>query len=277
MAERLQKILANTGLGSRRELETWIAAGEVNRNGQTAQLGDRAEVDDNLTVRGRYYRVVSDDAASGRVIVYHKPDGEITTRSDPERRRTVFERLPRLREGRWISVGRLDINTLGMLLLTTDGQLAHGLMHPSRQVEREYAVRVNGRVSDAMLEQLRNGVQLEDGMASFDRVWADEQHRDSANNWFRVIVREGRNREVRRLWESQGVMVSRLIRVRYGPIIMPKWLARGKFANLTDEQIVELRTAAGLKDSPGQSTALKAVPVHPRHKRKARRRQRARA
>jgi len=249
MAERLQKILANTGLGSRRELETWIAAGEVNRNGQTAKLGDRAEVDDNLTVRGRYYRVVSDDAASSRVIAYHKPDGEISTRSDPERRRTVFERLPRLHDGRWISVGRLDINTLGLLLLTTDGQLAHGLMHPSRQVEREYAVRVNGRVSDAMLEHLRNGVQLEDGMASFDRVWADEQHRDSANNWFRVIVREGRN----------------------------QWLARGKFANLDDDQIADLRLAAGLKESTAQSNTLKAVPVHPRHKRKAKARRRARA
>jgi len=277
MAERLQKILANTGLGSRRELETWIAAGEVNRNGQIAKLGDRAEMDDNLTVRGRYYRVVSDDAASSRIIAYHKPDGEITTRSDPERRRTVFERLPRLHDGRWISVGRLDINTLGLLLLTTDGQLAHGLMHPSRQVEREYAVRVKGRVNDTMLEHLRNGVHLEDGMASFDRVWADEQHRDSANNWFRVIVREGRNREVRRLWESQGVMVSRLIRVRYGPIVMPKWLARGKFANLGDDQIADLRLAAGLKESTAQSNTLKAVPVHPRHKRKAKARRRARA
>ena len=272
MAERLQKILANTGLASRRELERWITAGEININGKVASLGAKADVNDNLTVRGRFYRVVSGETTSQRVIAYHKPLGELTTRSDPENRKTVFDRLPRLRTGRWISVGRLDINTLGLLLLTTDGELANALMHPSKGVQREYAVRVNGRVSEDMLERLREGVELDDGKAAFERVWADEQGGTSANQWFRVIVREGRNREVRRLWESQGLLVSRLIRVRYGPIVMAKWLTRGKFADLDPRQVEELRKAAGLetgKGLAGQSAALTAVPVHPRHKRKA--------
>jgi len=271
MAERLQKILANTGLASRRELERWITAGEINVNGKVASLGAKAEINDNLTVRGRFYRVVGEESSSHRVIAYHKPLGELTTRSDPENRKTVFDRLPRLRTGRWISVGRLDINTLGLLLLTTDGELANALMHPSKGVQREYAVRVNGRVSDEMLERLREGVELEDGKAAFERVWADEQGGSSANQWFRVIVREGRNREVRRLWESQGLQVSRLIRVRYGPIVMAKWLTRGKFADLDPRQVEELRKAAGLETGKGQQvSSLTAVPVHPRHKRKAR-------
>ena len=269
MAERLQKILANTGLASRRELERWITAGEINVNGKVASLGAKADVNDNLTVRGRFYRVVSEEGSSQRVIAYHKPLGELTTRSDPENRKTVFDRLPRLRSGRWISVGRLDINTLGLLLLTTDGELANALMHPSKGVQREYAVRVNGRVSDDILERLREGVELEDGPASFERVWADEQGGSSANQWFRVIVREGRNREVRRLWESQGLLVSRLIRVRYGPIVMAKWLTRGKFADVDPRQVEELRKAAGLETGKGQGATLTAVPVHPRHKRKA--------
>lgn len=274
MAERLQKILANTGLGSRRELERWIAAGKVKLNGQPASLGERASINDNLTVDGRFYRVVADDAAASRVIAYHKPLGEITTRSDPENRKTVFDSLPQLRSGRWISVGRLDINTLGLLLLTTDGELAHALMHPSRQIEREYAVRVNGRVTEPMLERLRSGVELDDGLAAFDRVRAEEQHRDSANNWFHVVVREGRNREIRRLWESQGLLVSRLIRVRYGPVLLPKRLGRGRFADLTDAQVTDLRQAVGLKPLDASASGLRAVPVHPRHKRKAARKTR---
>lgn len=275
MAERLQKILANTGLGSRRELEQWIAAGKVKRNGQQATLGERASINDSLTVDGRFYRVVADDATASRVLAYHKPLGEITTRSDPENRKTVFDTLPRLRSGRWITVGRLDINTLGLLLLTTDGELANALMHPSTQVQREYAVRVNGRVTDPILERLRSGVQLDDGPSSFERVWADEQNRDSANNWFRVIVREGRNREVRRLWESQGLLVSRLIRVRYGPVLLPKRLGRGRFADLTAQQLADLRQAAGLKTAESSAGTLRAVPVHPRHKRKAARKSRS--
>ena len=186
MAERLQKILANTGLGSRRQLEALIADGGVRLNGQTAKLGDRAQVDDDLVVDGRFYRVVSEDKSARRVIMYHKPTGEVTSRKDPECKRTVFDRLPNLHNNRWVSVGRLDINTLGLLLLTSDGQLANALMHPSSEIEREYAVRINGKVSDEMIERLRQGVELEDGLAKFDRL-VDEGG-EGVNHWFRAFV-----------------------------------------------------------------------------------------
>ncbi|MBX2824357.1 MAG: pseudouridine synthase [Gammaproteobacteria bacterium] len=269
MAERLQKILANTGLGSRRELESWIADGLVNVNGKKAQLGDKADADDSLTVKGRFYRVVDEAGAQSRVLMYHKPLGEVTTRNDPEGRKTVFDRLPRLSSGRWISVGRLDINTLGLLLLTDDGELANGLMHPSSELEREYAVRVNGTVTQDIIERLSTGVELEDGPAKFDRIRHDGG--DGSNQWYRVVLREGRNREVRRLWESQNLQVSRLIRVRYGPVLLPKWLTRGRYEELDPASLPDLEKAAGLdrKKSPRK---LKVVPVHPRHKRKAKRR-----
>lgn len=269
MAERLQKILANSGLGSRRQLESLIAAGEINVNRQTAKLGDRAELNDDLTISGRFYRVVREDTGS-RVLAYHKPIGEVTSRDDPEHRKTVFDKLPKPAMGRWISVGRLDINTLGLLLLTTDGELANALMHPSSQVEREYAVRVHGRVSDSHLEQLRNGVELEDGPAKFDKIREERSSEDSANRWFQVVLKEGRNREVRRLWESQGFVVSRLIRVRYGPIILPKWLKRGAHSELPVADVNSLMEACSVK--PAGSGGLRVVPVHPRHKRRARRR-----
>lgn len=266
MAERLQKILANTGLGSRRELETWISDGHVNVNGRTASLGDKATVDDNLTVKGRFYRVVDDGRSRRRVIAYHKPLGEITTRNDPEKRKTVFDKLPRLHTGRWISVGRLDINTLGLLLLTDDGELANGLMHPSSEIDREYAVRVNGRVSPEIIEQLTTGVELEDGLAKFDRLWHDGG--DGINQWYRVVLREGRNREVRRLWESQELQVSRLIRVRYGPIMLPKRIGRGQSEDLGERDIDALVKASGI-DEKRAAQSLKLVPVHPRVKRRA--------
>lgn len=271
MAERLQKILANTGLGSRRELETWIADGHVNVNGRTASLGDKATVDDNLTVKGRFYRVVDDGRSRRRVIAYHKPLGEITTRNDPEKRKTVFDKLPRLHSGRWISVGRLDINTLGLLLLTDDGELANGLMHPSSEIDREYAVRVNGRVSPEIIEKLTTGVELEDGPAKFDRLWHDGG--DGINQWYRVVLREGRNREVRRLWESQELQVSRLIRVRYGPIMLPKRIGRGQSEDLGERDIDALLKAAGI-DEKRAAQSLKLVPVHPRVKRRAKARAR---
>jgi len=269
MAERIQKILANTGLGSRRELESWIKAGDVKVNGQLAKLGDRAGPNDNLTVRGRYYKVVDQAADQRRVLMYHKPLGEVTTRNDPEKRKTVFDRLPELRGGRWVSVGRLDINTLGLLLLTDDGQLANALMHPSSMVDREYAVRVNGRVSPEILDRLSNGVELGDGLAKFDRVWSDGG--EGANQWFRVVVREGRNRQVRRLWESQGMQVSRLIRVRYGPVLLPKWLPRGRYESLDGNLLAQLEKSVGI-DKDKSAKTLRVVPVHPRHKRRAKRR-----
>lgn len=270
MGERLQKILANTGFGSRRELERWIADGLIRINGRDAKLGDRAELNDDLVIKGRFYRVVADDQRDARqVLMYHKPLGELTTRDDPEGRRTVFERLPRLPQGRWISVGRLDINTLGLLLLTNDGQLANGLMHPSSEIEREYAVRVNGRASPEVLDRLRNGVELEDGPAKFDRI-KEEDGGEGSNQWFRVTVKQGRNRVVRRLWESQDLQVSRLIRTRYGSVNMPKWLGRGKMDLLGGADVETLSKLAGLDSRP--TDKLRIVPVHPRHKRKAKRR-----
>ena len=267
MAQRLQKILANTGLGSRRELEGWISDGQIRINGRQAKLGDRAVVDDNLVVKGRFYRVVADDKAARRVLMYHKPLGQVTSRDDPEGRPTVFDKLPRLQAGRWISVGRLDINTLGLLLLTDDGQLANALMHPSSQIEREYAVRVNGRVSPEMLERLGAGVELDDGMARFNRIRAEGG--EGSNQWFRVTLKEGRNRMVRRLWESQELQVSRLIRTRYGPVHLPKWLARGKLHEMLPNEMEALIKAAGLQQqSPDK---LRVVAVHPRHRRRAQR------
>jgi len=270
MGERLQKILANTGFGSRRQLEGWISDGLININGRQAVLGDKASLHDDLVIKGRFYKVVADDQRHARqVLMYHKPLGEITTRDDPEGRRTVFDRLPRLRQGRWISIGRLDINTLGLLLLTNDGQLANGLMHPSSEIEREYAVRVNGRVSQEMIERLRNGVELDDGPAKFDRLKM-EADSDASNQWFKVVVKQGRNRVVRRLWESQELQVSRLIRTRYGSISMPKRLGRGKMELLGPREVDILAKMAGVADQPTDS--LRIVAVHPRHKRKAKRR-----
>jgi len=219
-------------------------------------------------VDGRFYRVVNDEKSSRRVIMYHKPVGEITSRKDPEGRRTVFDRLPNLHNNRWVSVGRLDINTLGLLLLTNDGQLANAFMHPSSEIEREYAVRINGKVPPDMIERLRNGVDLDDGPAQFDRL-VDEGG-EGVNHWFRVTVKEGRNRLVRRLWESQNVQVSRLIRTRYGPVTLPKWLPRGKVHEMTPPEVDALAKLAKLPQTP--SDKLRVVPVHPRHRRKARRR-----
>ena len=273
MAERLQKILANTGLGSRRELESWIKAGEIRLNGQTAQLGDRATLDDDLVVRGMNYKVVPDDQDTRRVLLYHKPLGEITSRDDPEHRKTVFDRLPRLHHGRWIAVGRLDINTLGLLLLTNDGELANALMHPSSDLERHYAVRINGRVSPDVLERLRAGVELDDGPARFEKISAEAEG-DGSNQWFRVTLKEGRNRMVRRLWESQELTVSRLIRTRYGPVSLPRWLARGKLHELAAGEAATLAKAAGLQPDP--SVKLRVVAIHPRQKRRAQKQRRRR-
>lgn len=267
MAERLQKILANTGLGSRRELETWIAAGEVRVNGERATLGARAGAGDELTVRGRFYRVTADDRDVRRVLAYHKPIGQVTTRDDPEGRPTVFDSLPRLHHGRWIAVGRLDINTLGLLLLTNDGELANALMHPSTELERHYAVRVNGRADAPTLERLGTGVELEDGSARFERVVEEPGDDAAANRWYRVVVRQGRNRIVRRLFESQGLVVSRLIRTRFGPVALPRWLARGRIHELGGPEIAELSGAAKL--APRPEAKLRVVAVHPRQRRAA--------
>ena len=255
--ERLQKVLAAAGLGSRREIEGWISAGRVTVNGKPAKLGDRVEPEDRVSVDGRPVKGLERSADTRRrVILYHKPEGELTTRKDPEGRPTVFEALPRLRGSRWVSVGRLDTNTSGLLLFTNDGALANKLMHPSAQVEREYAVRVLGQVTEEMLAALKKGVRLEDGMASFDEI--EVAGGEGANRWYHVTLREGRNREVRRLWEAVGLTVSRLIRIRYGSISLPRELPRGAWRDATEEEM------STLADSVGMVSAKKPAARAPR-------------
>jgi 23S rRNA pseudouridine2605 synthase len=230
MSEKLQKVLARAGKGSRREMETFISSGRVSVDGKTAFLGDRVEGTEQLRIDGHLVKIKSEDDDLCRILMYNKPEGEMCTRKDPEGRPTVFDRLPPLEAGRWIAVGRLDINTSGMLLFTTDGELANRLMHPSRKVEREYAVRIFGEVNEAMLQTLRTGVKLEDGPAHFQDI--TYRGGEGRNHWFHVVLSEGRNREVRRLWESQDVQVSRLIRVRYGDMEMKRQLPSGGWTEL---------------------------------------------
>lgn len=241
MSEKLQKVLANAGHGSRREIEAMIKEGRVSVDGKLATLGDRVEVTPAMKIRvdGRVVSIRESTESVCRVLAYYKPEGELCTRRDPEGRPTVFDRLPKLRGSRWIAVGRLDINTSGLLLFTTDGELANRLMHPSREVEREYAVRVFGQVDDEKIRQLSRGVQLEDGPASFKTI--SFQGGEGINQWYNVTLTEGRNREVRRLWEAVGVQVSRLIRVRYGDLPLPKGLPRGGWAELPLNDINYLR------------------------------------
>ncbi|MHA7846741.1 23S rRNA pseudouridine(2605) synthase RluB [Serratia sp. D1N4] len=247
MSEKLQKVLARAGHGSRREIETIIEAGRVSVDGKIAKLGDRVEVTPAMKIRmdGHVVSIKESEEAVCRVLAYYKPEGELCTRSDPEGRPTVFDRLPKLRGSRWVAVGRLDVNTSGLLLFTTDGELANRLMHPSREVEREYAVRVFGQIDDEKLKQLSKGVQLEDGPAAFRTITF--QGGEGINQWYNVTLTEGRNREVRRLWEAVGVQVSRLIRVRYGDIDLPKGIPRGGWTELDLKAINYLRELVELK------------------------------
>ncbi|MEM9256090.1 MAG: 23S rRNA pseudouridine(2605) synthase RluB [Pseudomonadota bacterium] len=240
--EKLQKVLARTGLGSRREMERWIDAGRVSVNQRRATLGDRVGAKDRISVDGK--PLEPGQAQRTRCILYHKPVREMTTRNDPEGRRTVFERLPKLREGRWISIGRLDYNTSGLLLFTTDGELANGLMHPSAGIEREYMVRVMGDVRPEMLERMRSGVMLEDGEARFSDI--QEGSGEGVNRWYYVVLMEGRNREVRRLWESQGLTVSRLKRVRFGEVFIPSRVKQGQWVELDRKDLKALYRMAKL-------------------------------
>lgn len=244
MQERLQKVLARAGLGSRRQLEDWIRDGRVEVDGKRAELGQKVSGHERIVVDGKRVRIEAEEQTAAEVLVYHKPVGEVCSREDPEGRPTVFAALPKPHHGRWISVGRLDINTSGLLLFTTDGELANRLMHPAQEVEREYAVRLLGDVDMPMLERLVAGVQLEDGPARF--VAIEESGGRGANRWFHVIIKEGRNREVRRLWESQGVTISRLARVRYGPIVLERSLRPGRSRPLTFKEQKPLYQAAGL-------------------------------
>lgn len=244
MSEKLQKVLARAGLASRRVIEQWIGEQRVQVNGKPATLGDRVTEQDQIAVDGKPV-VLKAAAAKCRVIAFYKPKGMVCTRSDPEKRPTVFDDLPRLRGSRWIAVGRLDINTEGLLLLTTDGDLAYRLMHPSTQIEREYAVRVFGNVTPEMLENLQTGVMLDDGSAHFDEII--EAGGSGINRWFHVILKEGRQREVRRLWESQGLQVSRLTRVRYGCVGLRRGLKIGKWEDVSDKDVAALLQLAGLQ------------------------------
>jgi 23S rRNA pseudouridine2605 synthase len=256
-SQKLQKVLAQAGLGSRRAMETWIEAGRVSVNGKIAGIGTRVMPADRLLVDGRPVRVESAEAAV-RVLIYHKPEGEIVTRDDPEGRETVFTRLPRLRGSRWLSIGRLDVSTSGLLLFTTSGELANTMMHPRFEVEREYAARIFGKLTDEQGKLLLEGVTLEDGIARCESLI--DEGGEGSNHWYRLIMTEGRNRVVRRLFEAVGFTVSRLIRVRFGPMQLPPRLKRGQIEELTPADVKQL--AAWLEKpvgASGQKPAAKGV------------------
>ncbi len=253
--EKLQKMLARAGLGSRREMERQIELGKVKVNGRVAKLGDRVSAVDKVFFDGRRITVPTASVTRRRVILYNKPEGEICSRSDPEGRPTVYDKLPKLKGERWISVGRLDFNTSGLLLFTNDGDLANKLMHPSSVIDREYLVRIQGNVDDEMKRALLEGVLLDDGVARFTDIV--DGAGEGRNRWFYCVVMEGRNREVRRLWESQGVKVSRLKRVRYGNIFIPSHVRVGQWLELNDREIADLCLTAGLEHE------AQAVPAGP--------------
>ena len=254
--ERLQKVMAQAGIGSRRAIEERISAGEIKVNGVVAELGSSIRNGDRVEIDGKTFMAMPTPAEEVQLLLYHKPEGELTTTDDPDGRRTVFERLPKLKGARWIAIGRLDMNTTGLLLLTTDGELANAMMHPSHEVEREYVCRIHGTVTEEILERLKNGILLEDGSAQFDEIHTISL--GETHSWFRVTLREGRNREVRRMWEAVGLLVSRLKRIRYGSIELPRQLRRGHYQPLPMEEIIALRKQAGLGDVPDTLT-LQAV------------------
>jgi 23S rRNA pseudouridine2605 synthase len=242
--ERVQKALSRMGFGSRREIERWIEQGRVKVNGKVATLGIKVKDGDRAEFNGKRI-VIRAPKAEVRVLVYNKPVGQVCSRKDEKGRPSVFDRLPKITNARWVSVGRLDINTSGLLLFTNNGELANRLMHPSNEVEREYAVRVRGEVTDEKLRQLKKGVSLEDGPAQFDSI--EYAGGEGANHWYHVILREGRNREVRRLWEAVDAQVSRLIRIRYANVTLPRNLRQGKTVDLELKDVKQLMQSVGLK------------------------------
>jgi 23S rRNA pseudouridine2605 synthase len=244
--------LADAGHGSRREIEAWITEGRVFVNDEPAHIGQRVTTADKVKLNGRMV-YLKDTERLPRVLIYHKPEGEIVSRDDPEGRPSVFEKLPRLRGSRWIAVGRLDFNSCGLLLVTDSGELANRLMHPRYELEREYAVRVLGEVSTESLYLLQTGIELEDGMANFSRI--SPAGGEGANRWYRVVLNEGRNREVRRMFAAVGVTVSRLMRVRYGPVPLPPQLKRGQFRQLEEAEVKALMSVL----TPASSTEKASV------------------
>ncbi len=263
MSEKLQKVLARAGVGSRREMEKYIDSNRVSVNGKVARLGDRVEENAVIRVDGHVVKIEQQEERVCRVLMYHKPEGELCTRKDPEGRRTVFDRLPRLEGDRWIAIGRLDINTSGLLLFTNDGELANRLMHPKYEVEREYSARVFGEVTNQTLSTLTKGVELEDGPAKFLKI--KPMGGEGINKWFNVTLTEGRNREVRRLWQSQDVEVSRLIRIRYGKLELNKRLPQGGWEELKLEDVNYLRKSVKMR--PETQTKLSVMPEKRKDKR----------
>jgi len=253
---RLQKFLADRGISSRRKIEVWIEQGKIRVDGRVAQPGDRVTRHSRISIDGKPLRGNTGPRVT-RILVYNKPEGEISTRDDPGKRDTVFRRLPRLRVARWVVVGRLDINTRGLLLFTNNGDVANRLMHPEFGLEREYLCRVFGNVSDNDLERLRGGVMLDDQMVNFKEV--RRQRGEGRNTWFSVVVTEGKYREVRRLWQSVGCQLSRLVRVRYGNIVLPKGLRQGEWAELKSIQISRLLKQENHPDREAQAADLSDI------------------
>jgi 23S rRNA pseudouridine2605 synthase len=235
---RIHKILADHGIGSRRGIESLIKQRKVKVNGELATLGQLVSEHDIFEVEGRTVRLSKKDPSKKRILMYNKKVGEISSRNDPDHKKTIFDSLPKLKSGRWVSVGRLDINTSGLILFTNDGSLANQLMHPSSNIEREYIARVHGQVTDQILNNLMKGVKLEDGFAKFTDVQGGRK--GNTNQWFAMVIMEGRTREVRRLWESQGLEISRLKRVRYGSLFLPASLKQGAFKELSKSEISAL-------------------------------------
>ena len=258
--ERLQKVLAQAGVASRREIEEWVVAGRISVNGLPASLGQKVGPGDRVKVNGKLVPLRFTQR-SPRVLIYHKPEGEIVSRDDPEGRPTVFERLPLLRKGRWLAVGRLDFNTSGLLLFTNDGDLANKLMHPRYELEREYAVRILGELSEEHVKALTEGIQLEDGPAKFNLL--RDEGGEGANHWYRVTISEGRNREVRRMFEAVGLTVSRLMRVRYGSVELPARLKRGMWMEMPEAEACALAGLAPPQQSREQDErAKRPVKLH---------------
>jgi 23S rRNA pseudouridine2605 synthase len=257
MPERLHKLLAAAGLGSRREIEDWIRAGRITVNGVTATIGQSVELRDRVAIDKRPFRFKQETKTGKtrlpRVLLYNKPEGEIVSRDDPQGRPTVFAQLPRLRGAKWIAVGRLDINTGGLLLFTTSGDLANRLMHPRYEIEREYAVRVMGVLSQEQARQLLQGIEMEDGLGKFERI--EDHGGEGSNHWYHVVLKEGRKREVRRIFQAVNLMVSRLIRVRYGSITLPPRIKRGQMLELEAAQVQALMQTVNLAESAAQAEA----------------------
>lgn len=249
MSDKLQKALAHLGLGSRREIETWISAGRISVNGKRAKLGDRAGAEDRVLLDGKLIQLADTTQQTIKALLYHKPEGQICTRKDPKGRPTIFDNLPSIANARWIAVGRLDLNTSGLILLTNNGELANKLMHPSTGLEREYLVRIRGQASDKTIARLTGeGVMLDNRPAKFERVMAADQAQEGTNHWYRVVIKEGRFREVRRMWDAVGHTVSRLKRIRYGSIKLTRDLKQGQHAKVAPKQLEKLVTSVGLAE-----------------------------